>query len=44
MRNKKLLFPVLIILIMLFSGSFGYMTIEGWNFLDSIYMTIITLS
>jgi len=29
---------------MLFSGSFGYMTIEGWNFLDSIYMTIITLS
>jgi len=28
----------------LFSGIFGYMTIEGWNFLDSIYMTIITLS
>jgi len=44
MRNKKLLFPVLIILIMLFSGSFGYMAIEGWNFSDSIYMTIITLS
>lgn len=42
--QKKLLFPVLIIFVVLFSGIFGYMTIEGWNFLDSIYMTIITLS
>jgi len=44
MHNKKLLFPILIIFVVLFSGIFGYMTIEGWNFLDSIYMTIITLS
>lgn len=42
--KKKLLFPVLILLILLFSGIFGYMFIEGWSFLDSIYMTIITLS
>ena len=42
--QKKLLFPILIIFIVLFSGIFGYMFIEGWNFLDSIYMTIITLS
>ena len=42
--QKKLLFPILILLILLFSGIFGYMFIEGWNLLDSIYMTIITLS
>jgi len=42
--QKKLLFAILIIFIVLFSGIFGYMFIEGWNFLDSIYMTIITLS
>jgi voltage-gated potassium channel len=42
--QKKLLFPIIIIFIVLFSGIFGYMFIEGWNFLDSIYMTIITLS
>jgi voltage-gated potassium channel len=42
--QKKLLLPILIIFAVLFSGIFGYMAIEGWNFLDSIYMTIITLS
>jgi len=41
---KKLLFPVIIFLILLLSGIFGYMYIEGWNLLDSLYMTIITLS
>lgn len=25
-------------------GTFGYMVIEGWGFLDSFYMTILTLS
>ncbi|MCJ7521258.1 MAG: NAD-binding protein, partial [Dehalococcoidia bacterium] len=25
-------------------GTIGYMTIEGWSFLDAIYMTIITIS
>jgi voltage-gated potassium channel len=25
-------------------GSFGYMIIEGWSFMDSLYMTIITLA
>jgi voltage-gated potassium channel len=44
MYKKKLLFPILILLILLFSGIFGYMFIEGWSFLDSVYMTIITLS
>lgn len=25
-------------------GVFGYMTIEGWPFLDALYMTVITVS
>ena len=34
---------ILLILIILF-GTVGYMTIEGWSLVDSIYMTIITLT
>lgn len=36
-------FGVLVILITL-AGTAGYMVIEGWSFLDSLYMVIITLS
>ncbi len=36
--------PVLLLLFLLLVGSFGYHLIEGWNFLDSLYMTLITLS
>jgi voltage-gated potassium channel len=42
--KKKLIFAVLVFLALLFSGICGYMLIEDWNFLDSVYMTIITLS
>lgn len=41
--KKKLLVPAIVIVIM-FTGIIGYMLIEGWSFLDSVYMTIITLS
>ncbi|MBW1714557.1 MAG: potassium channel protein [Deltaproteobacteria bacterium] len=41
---RKLLFPIIIFLILLLSGIFGYMYLEGWDLLDSLYMTIITLS
>ena len=34
---------VLIVLIIA-SGTLGYMVIEGWNLLESIYMTIITIT
>lgn len=27
-----------------FIGSFGYMLVEGWDFVDSLYMTVITLT
>lgn len=41
---KKLLLPLLIFVVLLLSGIVGYMVLEGWGLLDSLYMTIITLS
>lgn len=41
---KKLQIGLLLIATIIMSGSFGYMIIEGWNFFDSFYMTIITIS
>jgi voltage-gated potassium channel len=42
-RGKLLLSAILIILINAF-GTIGYMVMEGWNFRDSLYMTVITLT
>jgi voltage-gated potassium channel len=42
-RKKMFLVLALIFLIIAF-GTLGYMGIEGWNLLDSVYMTVITLS
>ena len=33
-----------ILLVTLFIGTFGFMLIEHWDFLDSLYMTIITIT
>ena len=41
---KKLLLTILLFSILVGSGILGYMFIEGWDLLDSLYMTIITLS
>lgn len=41
---RKLLFSILMFLVVVLFGIFGYTWIEGWDFLDSLYMTIITLS
>jgi len=43
LRKRLVLSAVLIALIVSF-GTIGYMVIEGWNFMDSLYMTIITLT
>jgi voltage-gated potassium channel len=40
-RHLKISFFVLAMLVSL--GVIGYMGIEGWNFLDALYMTVITL-
>ena len=43
MRKKFILALALIFLVIAF-GTAGYQLIEGWNFLDALYMTIITLT
>ena len=35
---------LVILVVILFIGSVGYMLIEGWDFLDSLYMTVITIT
>ncbi len=41
-RNLKTSLFILLVLVSL--GTVGYMTIEGWRFLDALYMTVITLA
>lgn len=42
--RKKLILSVFLIFLIISVGTIGYMFIEGWNLLDALYMTIITLS
>ncbi|MHB1135164.1 MAG: potassium channel family protein [Coriobacteriia bacterium] len=41
---KRTVIAVLLLLGVLVLGTVGYMTIEGWAFLDSLYMTVITVA
>lgn len=40
----KLLLAVILLLSVVSFGTVGYIFIEGWSFLDSLYMTVITLA
>ncbi len=42
--RKRLVFSLIFITFIITVGSAGYMLIEGWNCLDSLYMTIITIA
>ena len=42
--RKKLFLALALIIIVIAFGTAGYQLIEGWNFLDALYMTIITLT
>jgi voltage-gated potassium channel len=42
--TKHLLISIALSLIIFTIGTAGYMIIEGWNLVDSIYMTIITIT
>ena len=42
--RKRIVFSVGLIVLVMSLGTGGYMAIEGWDFLDSLYMTIITLT
>ena len=41
---KRLLWVIGFLAIIIVIGIIGYMLIEGWSFIDSIYMTIITIT
>jgi len=43
-RIKHLFISVLFILLITLLGTAGYMIVEGWDFVDSLYMTVITLT
>ncbi len=41
---RRISFFLTLLLIVISSGTVGFMFIEGWNFTDSFFMTIITIS
>jgi voltage-gated potassium channel len=41
---RHLIVAIFLAFLILVIGTFGYMTIEGWDFMDSLYMTVITIS
>jgi len=42
--EKKLVLSLLVLLCVVLAGTVGYIYLEGWSLLDSLYMTIITLT
>ena len=40
---RQLLPSALMLLVLVCVGTVGYILVEGWPFLDSVYMVIITL-
>ena len=41
---QQLIIAILLLVGVIFFGMAGYMVIEGWNFFDAIYMTIISIT
>ena len=35
---------ILVVALVAFTGALGYMLIEGWVFLDALYMSVVTLT
>lgn len=42
--QQKFIVAVVLVMLVASFGTAGYMLIEGWNFTDSLYMTVITLA
>ncbi|MBI5212636.1 MAG: potassium channel protein [Nitrospirae bacterium] len=42
--RKRLILALSLLVFIVFFGTIGYMGIEGWSFLDALYMTVITLA
>ncbi len=43
-RPAKIFKGIIILAVVLFVGTIGYVIIEGWSFSDALYMTIITIT
>ena len=42
--HKKFIIAIIIFLILLSGGTFVYSSLEGWNSLDSLYFTVVTVT
>lgn len=43
-KTRNFIFAATMLILVLSMGTAGYMILEQWNFLDSLYMTVITIS
>lgn len=43
-NTKHFVYSILLSIALIFVGTIGYMLIEGWNALDSLFMTVTTLA
>jgi voltage-gated potassium channel len=43
-KTRNLIFAAVMLTLVVSMGTAGYMILEKWNFLDSLYMTVITLT
>lgn len=41
---KRIQFALILLVVVFLSGISGYMLLEGWSFLDALYMTVITIA
>jgi len=41
---KRLLYPLIVVVLIVLAGTIGYCLLEGWSWFDSLYMTVITLA
>ncbi len=44
LKIRRFVISIIIFVLIVFTGTVGYMILEDWAFLDSLFFTIITLS
>jgi voltage-gated potassium channel len=42
--SRNLILSILLVVVIMVAGTLGYVVIEGWEFVDAVYMTVITLA
>jgi voltage-gated potassium channel len=43
-KTRNIIFAGIMLALVLSMGTAGYMILEGWNLLDALYMTVITVT